>query len=685
MNGLETAFLDFHLMVNTVAGEGDGDFIVAVADAPVSRWKYPFERLVGGEELERLLTHGGGVELLRESDGTLQLRRSEEQRDIEVRRPPPAFHRRLIEVGEALFTLLFPRSSQVFDLLAWSCHRANLEGKSLRLKLELAPALANLPWEIMQVPSNYPHEVQLNQAKISILRYLGDIFAPGRDEVHGKPCVLMVRADPQDVADERLGESFLNEWQKVQEILRRHGGQIDCETIEGADTLAQLMDRVQSLKREGRPILGLHFIGHGGVDERGGFLLGEDADRARRPIYKEELRNALTWVSSLRWVILNACNTAFEPIGCPLAGLATYMAVVQDVPTVIAYTRPVATTAAEALASEFYKAVLNTGLAIEDAVRYLQQRFENPGGLVMLARSVAGKVQTGFELPQVGEPEARERETPRRRPAPPSRTKVEAQPEEAGEEAVSPPPAEGGVGKMILISAGRFKKGLSDAQVQQLMDQFRQRRLALDLDSAQKVLRQEPETELELPAFEIDLTPVTNAQFQRFVEATGYVTEAEGRPGAPQTWRTFSDRADHPVVFVSYDDAEAYCRWAGKRLPTADEWKKAYRGPDGRIYPWGDVFDPELCNTAESQRGWETTPVTRFPKGRSHYGCYDMVGNVEEWTSTTGPGGAKVILGGSWCMTCQVYGLPVLQRLAARSFYSNEQGFRCARSVTPEG
>jgi formylglycine-generating enzyme required for sulfatase activity len=698
MNGLKAAFLDFHLIVNSICGEPEAGFVVVVAEAPVSRWGSRFDRLSAGTALESSLTRGGGVELSRDPDGALYLRWSGDgrdagegsptgvERDVAGRRRYPRPRRRVTEIREALFSLLFPQNSQAFQLLARSCQRANLERKLLRLKLELAPALANLPWEMMRVPRNYPQEDELNRARLSLLRYLGDVSGESnQEELPGKPCVLMIRADPQDLANGQLRQSFLNEWHKVHEILRRHELQVDCEAIEGPDTLGKLIDKVRSLAGAGRPLVGLHFIGHGGVDDNGGFLVGEDRELASRPIYEDELRQALDRVTSLRWVIFNACSTAYEPLGCPLAGLATSMAVVKNVPTVIAYTRPVATTAAEALAAEFYKSVLDARLAIEDAVRDLQLRYENPGGLVVLARSVAGKVQTGIELPQrEDQPVGGERGEGRR----PPQVGGERQPGEAAGRPARPrvrPPAAEELGEMVLIPAGPFKKGLTDQQIEHLLEQFRERGLALELGSAREVLRLEPQEEMTLPAFWIDLTPITNAQFQHFVEATRYVTEAERRPGAPQSWRTYSLLEDHPVVFVSYHDAEAYCEWAGKRLPTADEWKKAYRGTEGRIYPWGETFDVNLCNTAESQQGWQTTPVRRFPGGRSPYGCFDMVGNVEEWTSTTHPEGSKLILGGSWCMTCQVYGLPVLHRLAARTFYSNEQGFRCARDAPAGG
>lgn len=148
-------------------------------------------------------------------------------------------------------------------------------------------------------------------------------------------------------------------------------------------------------------------------------------------------------------------------------------------------------------------------------------------------------------------------------------------------------------------------------------------------------------------AFRIDATPVTNAQFARFVEATGYRTTAESagvdsgapdeRRGAAPSWRTYAtpERAEHPVVYVSWFDADAYARWCGKRLPTEAEWEKAARGNlEGKLFPWGDA-------AADASRiNWNrlhtdvalpppTTPVRSFPP--NGYGVHDTAGNVWEW------------------------------------------------------
>ena len=121
-------------------------------------------------------------------------------------------------------------------------------------------------------------------------------------------------------------------------------------------------------------------------------------------------------------------------------------------------------------------------------------------------------------------------------------------------------------------------------------------------------------------------------------------------------------RAEHPVVLISHGDALAYARWLSRktgrswRLPTELEWEKAARGTDGRIFPWGDGFDPARLNSHD-QGPFDTLPVGSFPKGQSPYGLLDAAGQVFEWTSSPGNPGRFLVKGGSWddkgCGVCR--------------------------------
>ena len=121
-----------------------------------------------------------------------------------------------------------------------------------------------------------------------------------------------------------------------------------------------------------------------------------------------------------------------------------------------------------------------------------------------------------------------------------------------------------------------------------------------------------PEHRVELKPYLIDKYEVTNAEYRKFRASHEF-------PAA---------RADHPVTGVSWHDARAYADWAGKRLPTEEEWEKAARGTDGRKWPWGNIFNRNRCNL-----GTVTAPVGSFSGDKSPYGASDMAGNVQEWTS----------------------------------------------------
>jgi len=150
---------------------------------------------------------------------------------------------------------------------------------------------------------------------------------------------------------------------------------------------------------------------------------------------------------------------------------------------------------------------------------------------------------------------------------------------------------------------------------------------------------EKPARKVYIKPFYIYKYEVTNRQFANFVKKTGYKPEGE--------WKLLYNKftGDHPVVEVSWKDAGEYCKWAGGRLPTEAEWEKAARGTDGRIYPWGNKWDPDKCNTKlmKIKRGnvaklekhddvwYGTLPVGSFKTGISPYGVHDMAGNVQEW------------------------------------------------------
>lgn len=170
--------------------------------------------------------------------------------------------------------------------------------------------------------------------------------------------------------------------------------------------------------------------------------------------------------------------------------------------------------------------------------------------------------------------------------------------------------------------------------------------------------------EIELPAFKIDKYEVTNEQYAKVVKDFKY------EPGEEH----------HPVVFVSMFEAEAYCKALGKRLPTEREWEKAARGTDGRLYPWGNEFDPEAAVTKETTPpGQKASPVGSKEKGKSPYGVMDMAGNVWEWTSSY-DGRYYILRGGSYYEPS--WAATVLSTLTSIPEDGKEYiGFRCVKDI----
>ncbi len=182
-----------------------------------------------------------------------------------------------------------------------------------------------------------------------------------------------------------------------------------------------------------------------------------------------------------------------------------------------------------------------------------------------------------------------------------------------------------------------------------------------------------PPHQVTLPDYQIDKYEVTMGQYNDFVAETGHA--------AP--WGTYSqEMANLPVTNVSWDDARAYCEWAGKRLPTEAEWEKAARGTDGRVYPWGDTWQDDLANTKETNTG-SAKNVGSYPQGASPYGVEDMAGNVWEWTADwySAEKLGRVIRGGAWNAINSWAQTFARNQLPPQTLQENV-GFRCARDVS---
>lgn len=207
---------------------------------------------------------------------------------------------------------------------------------------------------------------------------------------------------------------------------------------------------------------------------------------------------------------------------------------------------------------------------------------------------------------------------------------------------------------------------------------------------------EQPERIIYLDAFLIDRFEVTNYQYAEFVAATGH-----RKAGPPSRYAKNMERMrgpNQPVVYVSWDDADAYCRWKGKRLPTEAEWEKAMRGTDGRIWPWGNMTDLGASNWARINDGYEVTaPVGTFQRDRSPYGVMDGAGNVMEWVADwyqenayeesndknpRGPefGVFKVLRGGGYTSTGSDLRVTSRSKMVP-DFRDETIGFRCAASV----
>jgi formylglycine-generating enzyme required for sulfatase activity len=331
----------------------------------------------------------------------------------------------------------------------------------------------------------------------------------------------------------------------------------------------------------------LHFLGHGAFRRRGEHgpgtaVLYTETEEGKFQITRdEELVSRLSALHTLPHLIfLAACESARRDPEHPFVGLGPKL-VAAGVPAVVAMQDLVPITVARQLTADFYRGMLEEGIvdvALNQARLLLTEGESTDWAIpVLFMRLQDGRL---FDF------SAAAQQAPR----------LPFEPE------------------TVLVPAGPFLMGAqSDPEAPP---------------------EENPGHELTLPAFRMGSHPVTNRQYAAFLQQ-------ESGQEAPRKVGWFlrsppEDRLDHPVVGVTWDDAQAYCRWLSEqtgrtyRLPTEAEWEKAARGTDGRQYPWGETWQKGACNHA----GEETTALGQFPGGLSPYGCQDMAGNVQEWTST---------------------------------------------------
>jgi len=598
-------YLDFEIEI----GPGSGlDYPIAVLRSPAGEtretMRFPFGELELDNRLKDLQ-----IALLR-SGGGRRLALSQEQQSVQ-------------DFGRALFdALLTGEARGRYDV---SLRDAALQGRGLRLKLRInAPEMAALPWEFLYDVRSAEY-VCLSQ-ETPVVRYL-ELPRPIQPLTVTPPLrILGMVASPSDAG----ALDVALEKQRVETALRdlQAAGLVELTWLEG-----QTWRALQQAMRRG-PWHVFHFIGHGDFDassDEGLLLLCTEDGRAER-MHATQLARMLANHRTLRLALLNACESGRGSTRDLFSSTASIL-VRRGIPAVLAMQYAITDRAAIEFARTFYDALVD-GLPVDAAV--VESRvaislavhntvewgtpvlyMRSPDGLLFKMQDAGSKT----DVAAISKSRPADAQYPPLIPQPATRIPQPITPNPQP----SRPPFEP---EMVLIDFGEFLMG-SDPQQ--------------DWDARDN---EQPQHILYLLEYWIAKTPVTNAQYAAFVQATGH--------RAPRHWQAGEmpqGKDTHPVVAVTWHDALAYCKWLAEAtgkpytLPSEAEWEKAARGPallsEGRFYPWGNTFDKSKCNIKESGIN-DTTPVDKYPQGASLYGVLDMAGNVWEWTrSLWGPWDGK--------------------------------------------
>ena len=217
---------------------------------------------------------------------------------------------------------------------------------------------------------------------------------------------------------------------------------------------------------------------------------------------------------------------------------------------------------------------------------------------------------------------------------------------------------------LVYVPAGEFLMGSTEAQFQAAIIEC-VKDGGTQADCIKSYGDEKPAHTVYLDAFRIDQTDVTNAMYAKCVGAGACTAPSNLSSSTRKDYYSNDQYADYPVINVDWNQADAYCTWAGRSLPTEAQWEKAARGTDGRIYPWGNQEPNNSLLNFDQQKTGDTTRVGSYPAGASPYGALDMAGNVKNWAADwyattyisnspkrnpTGPdsGTERVLRGSSW-------------------------------------
>jgi formylglycine-generating enzyme required for sulfatase activity len=643
------------------------------------------------------------------------------------RRVPSKEEVAVLTFGKSLFSFLM--SGAIGQRFAVSYDRAQQAGKGLRIKLRIQdPVLAALPWEFLY-DQRADHYLALSQ-RTPLLRYLELPLALRPLRIRPPLRILAMIANPSDqpaldvaVEKERIEQAVAG----LQEE-----GLVELTWLPGQSW----RDLQRAMRRQQWHIF--HFIGHGGFNklENEGYLLFADWQGRSQRMSATSLRRLLSDHSALRVVLLNSCEGAQS--GDDIFSSTAAALVRGGTPCVVAMQYEITDTAAIEFSRTFYEALAD-GLPLETVISEARKSitFSKPDSLEWGTPVIFTHAPDGilFDLTEVttdtsvSRAEGAKSDLPQPEPSRPRpRAKlpwrlntrglplIDAWEQLQGIEEL--PPRILWVKdqkEMALVPAGPFIMGTTEAETEKLKGWIRDDYLAAEV----------PQRQVTLPDYYMDVTPVTHEEYARFIADNPEQPVPTGTQplSLPHAWdekqRQPPDAVrHHPVVLVDWHSAVAYARWAGKALPSEEQWEKGARGSDGRIYPWGDQWDRQRCNSAERHFDGEfenidawsdwwkpiqdakeapglfTSPVGIYAAGASPYGLLDMVGNVWEWCDAwfdAYPGSqvqhkdfgrqCRVMRGGSWFYVRYYLRCSYRYGKLPRSRHFFNVGFRCTSTL----